>query len=103
MRHLITTSFIIGTIAFVAPALAQNEGPPVPVEKAAYHWPVFRNDYLMVLRVNFPPGKGAGYHIHSLDQVSVIVENTTNVGQLLGEQPTPPRQNQRGVGYTAYS
>jgi hypothetical protein len=104
MRHLLKASLVLCTIALALPVAAQNEGPPVPVEKAAYHWPVFRNEYAMVLRVNFPPGKGAGYHTHSLDQLSVIVEDTTNAGQLFGGQPNPPRRNQRGnVGYTAYS
>ena len=54
----------------------------------------------MVLRVNFPPGKGAGYHTHSLDQLSVIVEDTTNAGQLLGGQPdaaAPEPARQRGL------
>ena len=32
-------------------ATAQDEGPPVPVEKAAYHWPIFSNEYVMLLRV----------------------------------------------------
>jgi hypothetical protein len=98
--------FSIGVwiLTLIVPATAQVEGPPVPVEKAAYHWPVFRNEYVMVLRVNFPPGKGAGYHVHSLDQVGVIVGDTTNTGQLLGEPPGPPRRSQRGaVSYTAYS
>src|SRR5581483_7584653 len=102
--RLLTISLILCAFAIAPEVAAQDEGPPVPVEKAAYHWPVFRNDYLMVLRVNFPPGKGAGYHTHSLDQVSVIVEDTTNVGQLLGQSPTPPRKSQRGsVSYTAFS
>jgi quercetin dioxygenase-like cupin family protein len=85
MRRLFNIG--VSVLALIAPAAAQVEGPPVPVEKAAYHWPVFRNDYLMVLRVNFPPGKGAGYHVHSLDQVGVIVEDTTNAGQLVPGEP----------------
>ena len=59
MRHLLTASLIVSAIAFVQPAMAQNEGPPVPVEKAAYHWPVFSNDKVVVLRVYFPPGRGS--------------------------------------------
>lgn len=102
MRHLLKASLIV--CAFALSAAAQEEGPPVPVEKAAYHWPVFRNEFMTVLRVNFPPGKGAGYHTHSLDQISVIVEDAENTGRLLGEAQTPPRRNQRGsVNYTAFS
>jgi hypothetical protein len=104
MKYLLKASLIVCAIALAQPATAQDEGPPVPVEKAAYHWPVFRNDYMMVLRVNFGPGKGAGYHIHALDQISIIVEDSENAGQLLGEAPTPGRRNTRGsVGFTAFS
>jgi len=89
---------------FAAPAMAQDEGPPVPVEKAAYHVPVFRNDLVTVLRVNIPSKRSVGYHIHSQDQISVLVEETDQAGQVLGEQPTPPRRTPRGnVGFTAYS
>jgi len=104
MKYLLGTSLILCAVALPLPAHAQDEGPPVPVEKAAYHWPVFRNEYALVLRVNFGPGKGAGYHIHSLDQISVIVEDSENAGQLLNEAPTPGRRNERGsVGFTAFS
>src|SRR5262245_64791704 len=63
MRHLVAASLLV--CAFALPAAAQDEGPPVPVEKAAYHVPVFRNEYLTVLRVNIPSQRSAGYHIHS--------------------------------------
>lgn len=85
-------------------AIAQDEGVPVPVEKAAYHVPVFSNQFLSVLRVNIPPQRSAGYHIHSLDQISILIEEADQTAQVLGEQPTPPRRNPRGnVTYTAYS
>jgi hypothetical protein len=86
------------------PAAAQVEHPPVPVEKAAYHWPVFSNEHVMVLRVYFPPGRGSNYHIHSLDQISVQVEAGANAGQVWGEEPTLARPGTKGqVGFTAYS
>ena len=59
----------------------------MPVDKAAYHVPVFRNDLIAVLRVNIPSHRSAGYHIHSLDQISVLVEEADQSGQVLGEQP----------------
>jgi hypothetical protein len=52
MRHLFAASLL--ACAFALPAAAQDEGPPVPVDKAAYHVPVFRNEYLTLLRVNIP-------------------------------------------------
>jgi hypothetical protein len=35
MRHLFAASLL--ACAFALPAAAQDEGPPVPVDKAAYH------------------------------------------------------------------
>ena len=104
MRHLLAAPVIAGAIALAQPATAQDQGPAVPVEKAAYHWPVFRNEHVVVLRVYFPPGRGSNYHIHSLDQISVLVEAAANEGQELGKQPTPARPGTRGnVSFTAYS
>ncbi len=104
MRYLVAALFVVSAIALARPVQAQNEGPPVPVEKASYHWPVFRNEHVMVLRVIFPPGRGSNYHIHSLDQISVLVEAAANEGQELGKPPTPARPGTRGnVGFTAYS
>jgi hypothetical protein len=86
------------------PAMAQQDPAAVPVEKAAYHWPVFRNDLVTVLRVYFPPGRGSNFHIHSTDQISVLVEAGANEGQELGKPPTPARPGTRGnVSFTAYS
>jgi hypothetical protein len=102
MRHLFAASLLV--CAFALPAAAQDEGPPVPVDKAAYHVPVFRNEYLTLLRVNIPSQRSAGYHIHSKDQISVLIEEADQSGQVLGEQPTPPRRTPRGnVTFTAYS
>ncbi len=102
MRHVIAASLLACTL--VLPAAAQEEGVAVPVEKAAYHVPVFRNEYLTLLRVNISARRSAGYHIHSKDQISVLIEEADQSGQLLGEQPTPPRRTPRGnVSYTAYS
>ena len=104
MQPLLSGSLIVCALALALPAAAQVEHPPVPVEKAAYHWPVFSNEHVMVLRVYFPPGRGSNYHIHSLDQISVQVEAGANAGQVLGEAPTPARPGTKGqVSFTAYS
>jgi len=108
MRHPLEALCLAGAVMLTLPALlpatAQDEGPPVPVEKAAYHVPVFRNDLVTVLRVYIPPKRAAGYHIHSLDQISVLVEEADQAGQMLGEAATPARRNPRGnIGFTAFS
>jgi hypothetical protein len=104
MRYPFAALIIVGAVALFQPATAQNEGPPVPVEKAAYHWPVFRNEHVIVLRVYFPPGRGSNFHTQSLDQISVLVEAAQNEGQEPGQAPTLGRPGTRGnVNFTAYS
>ena len=42
--------------------------------------------------------------IHSTDQISVLIEEADQSGQVLGQAPTPPRRTPRGtVSYTPYS
>ena len=104
MPRLLSVSLILCALALALPAVAEDEQTPVPLEKAAYHWPVFSNEHVMVLRVIFPPGRGSNYHIHSLDQISVQVEAGANAGQVPGEAPTPARPGTKGqVSFTAYS
>jgi hypothetical protein len=104
MRHLLAASLIIGAGALLQPATAQEGGTPVPVDKAAYHVPVFRNEYVALVAVYIPPGRAAGYHVHALDQISVVVEDADNAGNLLGEPAYAPRRTPRGnVTFTPYS
>ena len=95
---------ILSAFGAVQPALAQDEGPPVPLQKSAYHVPVFSNEFLNVLRVSVPSQRSSGYHIHSLDQFRILIEEADLTGQVLGERPTAPYRDPRGtVTYTAYS
>jgi hypothetical protein len=104
MRHALRALLVVGLLAAMLPATAQVEGPPVPVEKASYHWPIFRNDYVMLLRVYMAPGKGSNFHIHSLDQISVLVEAGANAGQVFGKERVAPKAGKQGaVSFTAYS
>jgi len=101
------TRFVAATLllsSLVSPSAFAQEAPPVPVDKASYHVPAFRNELIAVTNVYIPPGRQAGYHIHSLDQISVVVEDADQAGQELGGQPYPARRTPRGnVGYTAFS
>ena len=104
MRQILNATFVIGALALVQPAAAQVETPAVPVDKAPFHVPVFRNEYVALVNVQIPPGRMAGYHTHSLDQISILVGDADTVGQVQGEEPTPARRNPRGnVGFTEYS
>jgi hypothetical protein len=104
MRHSLAASLVICACALALPATAQDGGPPVPVEKAAYHVLAFRNEYVALVNVQIPAGRPAGYHIHSLDQISVLVQDGDTAGQVLGEEPYPARRGQRGnASFTPYS
>src|SRR3954454_16877698 len=99
MKRLVATSLLV--VLSVVPFAFAQEAPPVPVDKASYHVPAFRNDLVAVTNVYIPPGRQAGYHIHSLDQVSVVVEDADQAGQELGGQAYPARRTPRGsVGFT---
>jgi hypothetical protein len=97
------------TLAVLACTLALPAAAQVvvPVEKAPYHMPVFKNDLVMLLNVWVPPGGARGanvYHTHSLDQIGVLVQAADMGGQELGEQPREERRGTRGnASYTAFS
>ena len=105
MPSTLTRSLLAAVALLVAGASAAvADDRPVPVEKAAFHVPVFRNDLVMLVNFYIPAGRAAGYHIHSLDQIGVLVSDADMAGQVLGGEPTPPRRNPRGnVSFTAYS
>jgi len=106
MRLIVTASLAALACALAQPAAAQ-EPVVVPVEKAPYHMPIFKNDLAMLLNVYLPPGAGKGasvYHTHSRDQLSVLVQATKMGGQDLGGQPREERVGTRGnANYTAFS
>ena len=105
MRHLLAASFVAFACSLIQPAMAQNEERGVPIEKASYHLPVFRNEYVTLLNIYVPPQRNTGYHTHSGDSVSVNVEDADMTNQDLGQpQPGPAQRGQRGrATFTAYS
>lgn len=58
---------------------------PVPVELEPHHRVVFENQYTRVLDVLFKPGEIALFHTHSLDNVSVQLNDALISQQPLGE------------------
>jgi len=90
--------------ALSLPAIAEDEGPAVPIEKAPFHLPVFRNEYVTVLKIDVPPHRNTGFHTHTTDSVSVNIEEADMANQLPGEKQTPPQHSKRGQpNFTAYS
>jgi len=109
MTHWLNRSLIAASVfallgALPSAAQAQDEGPAVPIEKAPWHLPVFKNDYVTVLKIDIPPGRNTGFHTHSTDSISVNIEAADMANQNVGEKQTPPRHSKRGgVNFTAYS
>ena len=103
MKNLLLALVLI--CGFAQPALAQNANPPVvPVEKAAFHVPVFQNEYVTVLNVFIPPNRASGYHRHSLDSVGVLLADAERTGQALGEKLMVAARRPRGsVSFSYYS
>ena len=95
MTRLLKASLIVCALTLALPAAAQEEAPAVPVDKAPFHVPVFRNEYVALVNVYIPPGRVAGYHTHSLDQISVLVADADMVGQVLGNRPAGAAQPAR--------
>lgn len=88
MRHLIATLCARLVWLLSQPSIAQDEGPAAPIEKAPYHLPVFKDEYVTVLKINLPPHRNTGFHIHTTDSVSVNIEEAETANQLPGEKPT---------------
>jgi predicted metal-dependent enzyme (double-stranded beta helix superfamily) len=105
LRHLIAISCVVAFAWLLTQvAVAENEGPAVPIERAPYHLLVFRNEYLTVLKIDVPPHRNTGFHIHTMDSVSVNIEDADVTDQLPGEKQTPPQRSRRGQAtFTAYS
>ena len=104
MKHLIATSCAAFACLASQSAMAQEEVHAVPIEKAPFHLPVFKNEYVTVLKIDVPPHRNTGYHTHTTDSVSVNIEPADMANQLPGEKQTPPQHSKRGQpNFTAYT
>jgi hypothetical protein len=104
MRHSVAASSMAFICVLAPAAVAQDEAAAVPIQKAAYHLPVFRNEYVTVLKIDVPPHRNTGFHTHTTDSVSVNIEDADMANQLPGQPPAPPQRSKRGQAtFTAYS
>jgi len=88
---LIGARSVLVVLTFLLPWTAatarDDEGPTVvPVERAPFHVPAFRNEFVTMLNVNIPAGRTTLYHKHSIDYVYAVVETAKLKAQVLGEQ-----------------
>jgi len=85
-----------------APAAGTGtEKDPVPVEREPHHHVVFENQYLRLLDVVVPPGEMTLFHTHSLDNVAVLLADTTLKNQNPGEDWTERPITHGSVGFRA--
>jgi quercetin dioxygenase-like cupin family protein len=86
--------------------LGAEDDTPVPVVGASYHVPLFKNDYVTVLRIFIPSRRVTNYHIHDHDLITVVVEEhpPEAFSQKLGAESGKPRGAVLGqVDYNPYS
>jgi hypothetical protein len=104
MKFATLAASIVFAALLTPAAMAQDETGAVPIEKAPFHLPVFKNDYVTVLKIDLPPHRNTGFHTHSTDSVSVNIEAADMANQLPGQAQTPPQHSKRGQpSFTAYS
>jgi len=104
MRNLIATLCVAFVCLISQAAIAEDEVHAVPIEKAPFHLPVFKNEYVTVLKIDVPPHRNTGFHTHTTDSVSVNIEPADMANQLPGEKQTPPQHSKRGEpNFVAYS
>jgi hypothetical protein len=104
MKHLIAGATVALACLIAPVAFAQEEVAAVPIEKAPFHLPVFKNEYVTVLKIDLPPHRNTGFHTHATDSVSVNIEDADMANQLPGQPQTPPQHSKRGqANFTAYS
>jgi hypothetical protein len=91
-KHAAWIFALAGALALPAFAdeAASPDGPPVPIVKAPFHLPVFKNDYVTLLNIFVPPGRTTGYHIHTGDSVSVNLTDATMTNQDFGAPKAGP-------------
>ena len=76
-----------------------TEIDPVPVEREPHHHVVFENQYLRLLDVVVPAGEMTLFHTHSLDNVAVLLADTSLKNQNPGEDWTERPITHGSVGF----
>lgn len=104
MKYVFAAAAIALACCIAPAAFAQDETAAVAIEKAPFHLPVFKNEYITMLKIDLPPHHTTGFHTHSTDSVSVNIEAADMANQLPGQPQTPPQHSKRGQpSFTAYS
>ena len=91
MKHLF---FFLPLLAFVASGHGQDA--PVPVEQEPHHRVLLKNDFVIVMRVNLPPGESTLYHTHSHDRAAIDLAHNAITQQKPGGIEGSPSYSKPG-------
>ncbi len=76
-------------------------GPePMPVQQEPLHQTVLKNESVLVIRLNLPPGDRTQYHKHFHDRVAIEFSSTSITQQRFGEAEGTPTATKPG-GFSA--
>jgi quercetin dioxygenase-like cupin family protein len=94
MKPFLLVAIILFSISLLA-AQKSSEETPVPVDQEPRHPVVFKNDFVIVMRVTIPEDERTLYHIHPRDRVSIELTHSNISQQTIKEpegraEPTKP-------------
>ena len=73
-----------------------SQQTPVAVESEPHHRVVLKNDFVVVMHVNVPPGDTTLFHTHSHDRVAVELTDATITQQKPGKAEGEPEPRKTG-------
>jgi len=100
VRRAIATMVLLLAVSY--PAAAEQERVYPALEEPA-HKPVFHNDRIDVYDVQLKPGQRSFYHMHSRDQLGIVLRSGTSLNQPQGASETASRNERGAISYIPHS
>jgi len=85
-----------GSLLLALAASVFSQQSAVPVEQEPHHHIVFKNDFVLVMRVTIPAGESTLYHTHSNDRAAVHLTDNTLTFQLPDQPESAPQEAEIG-------
>jgi quercetin dioxygenase-like cupin family protein len=82
---------VVSLLLLPAMFVAQQTSLPtsVPVEEEPLHKVIFKNEYVVVMKVTLPPGQSTQFHTHQHDRVAIDLSATEITQQRINEKEGP--------------
>lgn len=93
--------FVMISLALAVPLCAGELVYPVLQEPR--HKPVFHNDSIDVYDARLEPGEESAYHVHSRDQLGIVMRSTVSTNQVLGSSRVEGRSVRGSISYIPHS